>query len=404
MTTAATPPKRLLAGPFVGVVQGLVMIGLLHFMYLESGVYTLYVAAFIAIFGLAPLLLVNLALTFIYLRRETAGATYVWMWLPSVAVYLAALGVDAAFTRQQQNDEAEHPAIREVHINLSGRSLWLHPDEAGNASGGRAELPGGQPENFRVLTRYPGGGDAMSAYRGARLASDFHNMYVFAGPPADTAPLLLQVRQSLYFPDVAAILPLLHYQGGESSLIQYAYYHYSEHIEVAATLSLSGSQRMDLWGSNLPVVDFYPVNLGRLPLARLEIDGQAIDLGDNAVPPESEGSCDYRQRNRAATTLLGKEQRLHLRWQQAQPDPVWHEASVLVPPFTGKRPPGRLREAAVELYFQADGSVVAEPSQLYERGDTLSLRLHATSPLLLREPACGRVAGRFSEDVKLLRE
>ena len=120
--------------------------------------------------------------------------------------------------------------------------------------------------------------------------------------------------------------------------------------------------------------------------------------------PEKEGDCDYGQRNRAATTLFGGKAQLQLRWQLAQADPAWHETSIAIPAFSGTRPPGELQEDAVELYFQEDGSVVAEPSQLYAQGEKASLRLLASPPALLHKPACGRVEARFGDYVSLLRQ
>lgn len=393
------PARKPLTGPVVGVLLALVVIALLFNLYSDGSAGSLYVAIFVALVVLAPLLLVNLILTAVYLRRKVAGVTYAWMWLPIFSLYFVALIADAIYSQHKQNEAAKHPSIQEVHINLSGRDLWLDPDVASSA-----RLAADKPEEFLPLTRYAGGSDSLSAYRVARLAPDFNSLRVFTGPPLTDNALTLPVQPSPHFPDTAAILPLLHYDASESGIIRYAYYHYRDHVEVAATLLLAGSSRMDLQGSALPVLDVHLVNLGRLPLARLEIDGETMDIGEHAVMPEKAGDCDYSQRNRSATTLLGGKPRLQLRWQLAQADPAWHEASVTVPAFAGARPPGQQWENAVELYFQEDGSVVAEPSQLYHQGDEVSLRLLASPPPLLRQPACGRVEGRFQESVKLLRQ
>jgi hypothetical protein len=395
-----------LAGPIIGGLMALVMIALLVMIYTnDDSPYTLYLAALIAMAVLGPLLLANLVMTIVYLLRKTVpGKTFAWMWLPPLLVLLTPMQIEGLRHQRKEAFAAAHPDIREVHVNLSGRSLWLDPDEAGQSSGGRAELPGKTPGKFLALTRYSGGEDKMSAYAQARIADSYREMRVFSGLPADTPPTILPVRLPTPFPAVNTFLDRLTFKGGESSVIEYAYYHYADHVDIVPTINLSGSQAMDLWGSDLPVVDFHLANLTPLPIARLEINGQGISLGDDAFAPENAETTYCTSRNFSGYAITRLDKPLTVRWQLAQANPVWHEATVTVAGFGPGRINGRIRSTSVDLFFQKDGSLAAEASQLIDQpGDKLALRVHSPVPLLHEAP-CGRTPDRFTDAVKIIRE
>lgn len=398
--------KRRIAGPIVGTLAGLVMAGiLLMFAVRQDSPETIYLGLLLAGVVAVPLLIANVVITGVYLWKKAAPRTYLMMWVPPVL----AMGIlpvsEYVSARQRDAFWAENPPIREVHVNLSGRSLWLDPDEAGDASGGYGELAGDKPEQFVPLTRYPGGKDRMSAYTRGRLQETYREMRIFRGHPGNTAPTLMPVSQTAAFPEVEIFRNLPRFMGKEAGIIEYWYYHYPDRVEVVPALSLSGSHDMDLWGSGLPVVDFHLANLGNLPIVRLEINGQAIALSDHAFFSETTEYSGCTSRNFSAHAITRLDQPLKVRWQLGEVSPPWHEATVPVRGFGPGPAQGRIRSTSVELYFQKDGSVVAEPSQLIDQpGKKLALRIHADAPPLRQAPPCGRVRERYAEWVQVIRE
>ena len=398
--------KQPIAGPIVGGVLALVIAGvLLMFAVRGDSPETIYLGIMLALFVAAPLLIANVVMTAVYLWRKAPPRTYVMMWVPPIlAMAILPVSEHLAY-RKQQDFWAENPSIREMHVNLSGQSLWLDPEEAGDSSGGSGELAGDKPEQFVPLTRYPGGKDRMSAYTRARLQETYREMRIFRGHPGNTAPTLMPVSQTTAFPEVEIFRNLPRFMGKEAGIIEYWYYHYPDRVEVVPALSLSGSHDMDLWGSGLPVVDFHLANLGNLPIVRLEINGQAIALSDHAFFPETTENASCTSRNFSAHAITGLDQPLKVRWQLGEVSPPWHEATVPVRGFGPGPAQGRIRSTSVELYFQNDGSVVAEPSQLIDQpGKKLALRIHADAPPLRQAPPCGRVRERYAEWVQVIRE
>jgi hypothetical protein len=299
------------------------------------------------------------------MRCDATGLTYVWMWTPTLAVLLVQAVLYAVQIQLKQAIEAAHPIISEMHVNLSGRSLWLDPDEAANGTNGAVEMPGNDPAKFIAFNRYyDDNNDKMTAYDAARLADSFREMRVFYGESANTPPTLIPVRQPAAFPDLKTVINHLSFNGGEASVIKYWYYHYLDHVNVVPAISLSGSQSLDLWGSAVALVEFHIANLATQAIARLEIDGQTIDLGFAAFQPERSENSACTSRNFAAHAINPLDAPLKVRWQLAQANPAWHEATVVVPDFSpGKTPIAVIRSTSVDLYFQADGSVAAERSQ-----------------------------------------
>lgn len=389
------------AGPIVGGVLALVMAALVA--YLASAgdsVYGLYLAALLAFAILGPLLIANVVLAVIYLRRGVPGRVHAWMWGPSLAVLAALALVDGVHTHGEKVFAAEHPDIREVHVNLSGRSRWL---ETGS---GVQELPGEKAERFLVFTRYAGTG-TVQPYDGARLAPEFTAMQVYLGPPGEAAPTALPVVSAPFaFPEVGTFINNLSFKGGEAAVVEYWYYHYPDRVEVAPAVNLSGSQAMDLWGASVPLVDFHIANLGARAIARLEIDGQAIALGDTAFAPESAAGFGCSRRNYEAHAVNRLAGPLKIRWQLAGADPAWQEAVVTVPKFrSGQSPRGRIHSTSVDLYFLAGGNVVAERSQYIDLpGGRVAIRTTGPAVPLPDNPPCGLAPDRYSDDAAIIRD
>lgn len=401
--------KSPVAGTVVGGLVGVVAGGLVVFLFTKEGdnVGGLYIAALLGFFVLAPLLVLNLVLSAIYLRRKLPGRIFAWMWGPIGAVVCLITLMDGVAEQKRQSDAAEHPAIREVHVNLSGESIWFDPAGTGGEMRGAIAMRGNEAGRFAELTRYFGESDQMTIYAKARLASAFSEMTVFHEPPAQGTPKVLPVVwRADAFPALDSFMKHLSFQGGEASVIVYWYFHYADRVEVAPVIDLAGSQAMDLWGRGTPVVDFHIANLGRRPIARLEIDGAALALGSAAF--ESEQAEDYRcsRRNYAAYAVNRLQGPLKIRWQWAQANPEWQEALVDVPPFRASQlPRGRVRSTSVELYFQPDGSVVAERSQVRDLAQG-EMSIHTTGPSrpLASPPPCGYAPDRFGDSVKVIRD
>jgi len=400
--------KHYIAGPIVGIAAALVMAWLLFsWATLGNADWGIYGIILEAVAILVPLLLANIVLSIVYARRNASRRTFTWMWAPLLLVLVAQMVFDGVQLQKERAIESAHPNIQEVHINLSGRNLWLDPTT--NSTDGAAGMPGNDPAKFIVFTRYYGKNeDRMAAYKVARLAESFHEMRVFYGQPLNTPPTTVPVNRPVAFPDVKTFIDHLTFNGGEASIIKYWYYHYQDHIDVVPAISLAESQAMesqsmDLWGTEVPLVEFHIANLGTLPIARLEIDGQAIALGYEAFRPESENSdCSRRNFEAYAVNNLGAP--LKVRWQLAQVNPSWHEANVFVPEFSpGKTPITRIRATSVDLYFQEDGSVVAERSQTGELPQQRAIRTTGPAVPLLRKPPCGYAPDRYNENVTVIR-
>jgi len=401
-------PKAPVAGPAVGVLAGAVAGGIVVFL-LTAGdnLGGMYIAILLGLFVLAPLLVLNLVLSVIYLRREVPGRIFGWMWGPILAVFCLVMLTDSMVEQKRRSSEAEHPNMREVHVNLTGHPIWFDPAGNGGAPRGAIAMRGDPRGAFTELTSYFSDDDRMAIYDKARLAPSFKQMAVFSESPAKgEARMLPAVWRADAFPDVASFMKHLSFQGGEASVIVYWFFHYPDRVDVVPAIKLAGSQSMDLWGQGVPLVDFHIANLARLPIARLEVDGAALTLGSAAFAPEDVAGNGCSSRNYAAYTVNRLRVPLKVRWQWAQANPAWQEALVEVPPFrSGPLPRGRLRSTSVELYFQADGSVVAERSQVRDlpRGE---MSIHTTGPSrpLASPPPCGYAPDRYGESVKVIRD
>ncbi len=272
-----------------------------------------------------------------------------------------------------------------------------------------------QPGKFIELTRRavyqenPSENNVTFEYDGSRLSQNFKEILEHHDAPGVSTPTALPVVVTSAYPDVSSFIHLLRDENdNEVNLIDYLYYHYGDHVEVAPTLRLSGSQEMKLWGFKTPVVNFYCSNLTTRPIARIEADGQALALTGNALGSilESDTGC-YDRYNYAQAILRPGSTHLHLRWQFAEANPPWHEADVILPQFarTQGLPKGRFHSTGIDLYFQNDGSVVAERSEQYELANSKPaiLTTGPSRPLINASP-CGTALDRYTDEVTILKD
>lgn len=400
--------KPHLGARILGGLMALVMLGI---VLLSSGdnVAGIYLAVGVAMVVLAPLGLIALLMSILYLRRRAPAKAYWSIWGPPLAV-LACLWLYDLFDEiRRHRFQQAHPNIEEVHINLSGRSLWLDPETTSGSSTFSGELPGAQPESFARLTRYVWDNDDLDRlwpYAGSRLAPNFNSLAVHYGHPGNTPATRLPAVVATPYPEFSKLFNGRQPSASdEAALLTYLYFHYADLVEVTPALRLSGSQEMDFWGRKIPLVAFHLANLHALPLARLEIDGQAVDLGDHAFASESpDDACTSRNYSAFAINELNGP--LRVRWQFAEANPRWHEALAQIPKFsTPYRPAGRARLTDVTLYFQDDGSIVAERSQEIAQAQQRLILLTTGPGQPLRRPApCGTAADRYTDEVEIRRD
>lgn len=308
--------------------------------------------------------------------------------------------------------------IHEVHINLSGKNIWLDPEITVNDSKWSPdnELRANQPEKFVSVDRY--GKDyyghdrtLASTYSGARLAESFQRIPVYYAPPETNAPIMMPVVKPSSYPDVSGFLDKFvtfttgtPYAYDAAAVTIYQYYYYADRVEVIPALNLAGSEKLALLKNKIPFVEVHISNLHVRSIARLEINGQAVSHGDSAWKPESlVGGC--ASRNYDVELFESVDKPLKVRWQFAQPNPKWHEAIVVVPIFKSEKVSmGSVSSDSILFYFQKNGSVVAEREQVIELGNgQMAVRSVGPEAPLLSTPPCGRASDRWTDNVTKLR-
>lgn len=375
----------------------------------DAGWGSLFLSVGAALAGLG-LLLALLVLGVIRARQGRLGAAARWLWLPALAAGLLLLGGLAWSDARRNAFDAAHPIIGEVHINLSGRTLHLPPQS--RTMGSLGSLPGDQPARFLVVTRYPIPDEPpLVAYQGAQLAASFTTLDVRFGDTEDTAQVqTLPVVQNTRYPDVSDVLPGRSASGSNNAAgtRRFLYHYYPDRVEVAPALRLSGTEMMELRGRKTPVSAFYLANLHSQPIARLEIDGQAVDLGERAVPEnDSSGGCGHRLH--AVHAINPLRAALSVRWQFAETNPRWHEARVQVPAFRSGDAdlPGTYLGTAITFYFDRDGRVVAERSEersVDQSQHRIVLRTTGPGERLSSAPACGTARDQYQAEVRVIQD
>lgn len=390
-------------GGGLGIALAAILLALVLFLVVEPGGMSIVVAGLGAVFVLAPLAFVNFLVTLNYARRQAPAGAYFWSWGPLLGVLAVFWLIQAIQQGQQEAFDAAHPSMRERHINLSGRDLWLDTEFVSGADGG--VMPGDRPGQFLEFQRYGQRGadnDVRMIYDGSRLAADFREMTVYPGPPQTTSAIRLPARLGSAYPDLS--LPLLQRaltEYGESSALIHLFYHYPDHVEVAPALNLDGSQSMALWGKAQPVMVLRFANLGGGPaIARLEIDGQAVDFGAGAMLPEIDEDACYR-RGFQSHAQVGRQGRLHVRWQYAETAPLWHQAEAVIPELPSTRPPGQRRSDGLDLYFGRDRLLAVERWQEIEQAEKLVLLTSQPQPALPVKPLCGTAAARYADEIAI---
>ena len=388
-------------------IAGLILfgIGVLNGWWLENtfnnAIGSIFTLGIIAL-ALAILLIANLILTVVNIKNHALPLAHLYSWGPVLLALAALLILSAIKDAKKEFYEQSHPNIQEMHINLSGKFLWIGEASSDNALSNT-------PDQFVEVTRYAGGNDKMLAYNGSRLAESFKNVSIYSSETASAdsrVVLTLPVVQAKSYPAVASFLSkvkefsLSGYSPTEASLLVYQYYYYADHVEVAPAINLSGSDSMALWGSNIPVVEIHIANLQPQSIARLEVDGVTLALGSEPRKTET-NSNECISRNYGSPMINILTAPLKVRWQFVEPNPQWHEAKVTVPqlPALKAKPDWKSRDTQVFLYFQKDGSVTSQWQQVVTlKGDKLGLRTTAILPKLIEPAPCGAAEDGWTEE------
>jgi len=395
-----------------GIILGLVttaVIAWLGWLALQPGLgYGIIFVLLVAVVVALPLLLALIIVTIVLLRRRTAPsrATLAWMWLPT----LCALSITpvAAWLKGLSNDafDRQHPSIHEQHVNLTGQDLWL-PSGRLSSSSARQMLAADTTQIIDGV-HYPQRGDVpvddQSPYQGDLLRDDVVAIRRGIGPlekngnlfaPRFESTPLLRTGRSVDVAQLRALDPL--FRRG------YIYHHYPDRVEVSPILDPPGvfdEERLDWTG--IPFIHFHAANLGQTHVVRIEVDGQAMRLPYNTIPPASDG-CRYAYHSLGLAGIENKGP-VTVRWQTIDAPGRWHETTAALPSLPPIHPSqAKQRLASALLYFDTDGTVKAESFMLWDlAGGKLGIQSSGI-PAGMAPPPCGDAAGRYNmESVRRL--
>ena len=375
-----------------GIIAGLALAALITKLSLSAldpsnGSYAGIGLMFAAIGFGAPLLLLTLGIT-IYLANRGAidGRLTLAMWLPSIAS-LAILPVGEFINaREMEAYAGKHPAVREIHVNLTGRDLRFDP-----AIGPHPEMEGIHPDRFLEVRREPAShrDDRMAAYRGVLLAPDFNSMPVIYGTKEQSEAVSVPV---VVAPAPAAWAPFLPGLGTSlAKLLVHYYYHYPDRVEVASAIDWNDGNTPE-YDNGKPASGVVIHNLTGESIVRLEVNGQVVPFYDGLKPLRAE-YCTVKR----SSAVLNPDARLTVRWQSAQSAPKWNEATPTVPSFREPVPAGdRVTSTSVHLFLYPDARLVAQRAQTFTTASGGGgVRASAALPAFDSAPVCGDAAGQY---------
>lgn len=334
----------------------------------------------------APLVILLVITWIVYLVRDRGqipGRVNALLFVPTLLAILMYPLYDSIEKARRDGFNAAHPAIAEVHVNFAGRDLWVDTSPyASTWSGGGPDMPmqASDAKRFAAFTRYPENmgianhpGAAPFAYDGSRLRTDVTQYVYPAAQPAaqdasqDVSPSPKPAASSapltrLPYPNLKPLTSTLGHS--EASLLRYVYFHYPDHVDVAPVLGrLSGmSEQRYEETKQTGLVLFTVHNYTPGAIARLELNGQTLDIGDRAIAslaPLPALCADYPRPT--GNALIDIDQGLTVRWQTLDAPQVWREATLTVPGFESpKSVQGESTLMQVQLYFLPDGTVQGE--------------------------------------------
>lgn len=361
-----------------------------------------------------PLAIVLVVAWFAYMARDRGqvpGRVHAVLFLPTLAALLIYPISESIEQGKYDSFSAAHPPIAETHVNLSGKDLWIDTKPyASTWSGAGPDMPlsAREPARFAAFIRYPNpqaNASASSAfpYTGARLNDNLerYTYRVASGETGDSLPLTRHP-----YPDVSPLFPILGKK--EATMLRHLYFHYPDHVEVAPALQrLAGMTEQQLDGKKLKgLVLFKAQNYTPNGIARLEINGRTLDVGDRAlasVAPLPATCHDFAYPVGGA--FLDLDQPLTVRWQTIAAPQTWQTATLQVPAFRQPRPmDGESTLLRVQLYFLPDGTVEGERFvEVRQSRDQLAIRATGVPARAAAFAGCGGAFSAFNpQTVKLL--
>lgn len=358
------------------------------------GIMGLVVAAIWVGGPLAALLIITWIAYLVRDRGQVSGRVHALLFVPTLLALMIYPAYDAFDQARRDGFSAAHPPVSETHVNLSGRDLWIDTSPyASTWSGGGPDMPmkANEAERFAAFTRYPNNPNNAAAstappfpYEGSRLRAGL-SQYGYAAPadraqlaPADAtqagAAELAQTTRPPAARANAAPLTILPYPNlkpltstlghAEASLLRYVYFHYPDHVDVAPVLGrMSGMSEQRYEEKALKgLVLFTAYNYAPGAIARLELNGQTLDIGERALPSTAPlpALCPDFARP-LGNALIDIDQAVTVRWQTLDAPQTWHEAPLRVPAFKKPAPvEGESTLMQVQLNFLPDGTVQAE--------------------------------------------
>ncbi|MFK3781574.1 hypothetical protein [Agrobacterium sp. NPDC089420] len=359
---------------------------------------------------LAILLLVTWGAYMIRDHGQVPGRAHALIFLPT----LLALSIFPVSQSIEQGKAdrfgTANPAISETHVNLSGSNLWLDTrPSASTSSGGGPDMPlsAENPERFSTFRRWPNP-DTIAAglfpYEGSRLKDgiDRYTYRSMTGEALSSLPL-----HRFPYPDLRPFFPILGEE--EAPRLTYLYFHYADHVEVVPSLSrLSGMTEQKLEEKKLKgLVQFRVQNYMPASIARLEVNGQGLDIGEWPVKsmfPKPAQCRDFPQPVGGA--FVDIDQPLSIRWQTVNKPQIWHSATLRLPAF---RQQGSLNGESTLLrallYFLPDETVEGERYVEVRLSNGAAIRATGMPEEAIHYASCGSAYDNFNpQRVKLLAE
>lgn len=347
---------------------------------------------------IAPLAVLLSGIWIYYLRRDkgqTPLSAQGIMWGPALLAACIVPISDGIEGLRRSNFDEEHPIMHEIHVNLTGEDLWLDTTNASGANYYRMPMRGDKPEKFVEWYIYPTAelvDRGTLPYDGSRLKQGITSLYRYTGSVDDkmAKTIIIPIAETAPYPDTDRLASILGFQPGhDAKILVHQYYHYRDHIDVAPALAqFAVTQHDRLVDQRQAVFKVHAANLGQLPIVRLEINGQAMSLGDAAlsVPLQCE-----RVNTTLGEAIFGQDQPLRLRWQTSEHPYRWHEANVVIPRFySHNMGDEKTRATSLILYFTAVGDVFAERLEEVDLPDKkLGVRTTGLPEGMTAVPPCG---------------
>lgn len=410
----ATPYRHYLFGLIISIALAgwLALLGLTAALTPDLG-WGIVAILTAAIWVGVPLAILLVIVWLYYLSRDRGlvpGRVHAWLFLPTLISMLIYPASESFEKSKRDRFSDAHPNIAETHVNLSGKDLWIDAKPYASTSSGagpRMPLAASEPQHFMVFNRYPSPTATQPfPYDGTRLRDEIAQ-YTYLSASGDAAGVSLPLTR-LAYPDLARFSSALNKP--DRTMLRYLYFHYPDHVEVAPALNrLAGmtEDRLDRKGQR-GLVLLNAVNYTPSAIARLEINGQTLDIGDRAlasVAPLPAACHDFARPIGAALIILS--QPLALRWQTsnaADGAHPWHSATLHVPSFLNTEPvDGESTLMRLQLYFLPDGTVEVERFvQVHLPKDRLGIRATGMPERAAPYASCGSAYRTYNPQTVML--